>query len=68
MIIIQALPHDAPNPEEVKKFIKKAFQVYKEIDETEEKFRSFAIDKIPMNHFIDSEPDINSVIKIILSM
>lgn len=51
---------DSPNSEDVKKVLKKAYNIYKEIDdmkEEEEDKLIDAVDKIPLNRLIDTEPD-----------
>lgn len=62
LIYCQALPkHSA---EDAKTFFKKAFEVYKEIDEIKEQEEDKLLEileKIPIDRYIDSEPRVNPV-------
>ncbi|XP_031635961.1 uncharacterized protein LOC116348900 [Contarinia nasturtii] len=60
--LCQSKSIDIPNSKEVKKMAKKAFEVYKEIDELkdeEENKLLEAFEKSPINHWIESEPEVN---------
>lgn len=53
---------ESPNSEDVKKVLKKAYNIYREIDEIKEEEEDKlinAVDKIPLNRLIDTEPDIS---------
>lgn len=62
--LLQANPvPNTPNTEDVKNVLKKAYGIYKEIDEIKEEEEDKLIDvvdKIPLNRIIDTEPN-NSV-------
>lgn len=63
MNFIKALPRNL-HSKEIKKIIKQAVEVYEEIDEIREKEEDTfleVLNKIPMNHIIDSEPEVNPV-------
>lgn len=51
---------ETPTSEDVKKVLKKAYGIYKEMDdikEEEEDKLLDVVDKIPLNRIIDTEPD-----------
>lgn len=48
----------------IKKVAKKAFEIYKEVDDLKEEGENKLLDafeKSPLNHYIDSEPQVNPV-------
>lgn len=53
----------------MKRVAKKAFEIYKDVDELKEEEENKLLDvfeKSPLNHYIDSEPEVNPVRNIIL--
>ncbi|XP_055318781.1 uncharacterized protein LOC129576865 [Sitodiplosis mosellana] len=53
---------DKSKADDMKKVAKKAFEIYKEIDELkdeEENKLLEAFEKSPLNHYIDSQPEVN---------
>lgn len=57
---------DKSKADDIKKVAKKAFKMYKEFDDLKEEEENKILEileKIPLNQYIDSEPEIHPVIR-----